>query len=296
MDKDIVSKYKKAGKIAAQAREYGKKLCKEGALLLDIAEKVEARILELGGKLAFPCDVSVNEIAAHYSPIYHDHETLKQGDLVKIDVGAHIDGYIADTAATVSVGENEENTRLIKAAEETLAKAIELVKPGAILGEIGKEIENSITSHGFASVKNLTGHSLECYNVHGGIRVPNFASGDKTKLKAGQAIAIEPFPTTGAGWVVEGKGCEVYAIVGSGNIRQGKEILKYIKDYYKTLPFSKRDLAKKFGILKTNLALRSLLSNKIIKEYSLLKEKRNGKVGQAEHTILVLDKPIIITK
>lgn len=295
MEKEIIRKYKKAGSIASQAREYGKSLCKEGALLLDIAEKIEAKLLRLGGELAFPCDVSVNDIAAHYSPMYNDSSVLKAGDLVKIDIGANIDGYIADTAATVSIGENEENERLIRAAEEALAAALPLIKAGIELGEIGKVIENSITAHGFASVKNLTGHSLDRYSIHGGIRIPNFASGDKTKLESGCAIAVEPFPTPGAGWVIEGKGSEVYALTGAGSIRQ-KEVLGYIKEKYRTLPFSKRALVKEFGILKTNLALHQLVSHGIAKEYPLLREKYRKKVAQAEHTVLVLAKPIITTK
>ena len=165
MKPEVVAAYRKAGKIAKQAREYGKSLCVEGALALDIAEKIEAKIRELGGELAFPCDVSINDVAAHYSPIVGDKLKLKKGDLVKLDLGAHVDGYIADTAVTVEVG-TDERQDLIKASEEALKNAIAIIKPGVSLGEIGKVIEETITKYGFRPVKNLSGHGLERYNIH----------------------------------------------------------------------------------------------------------------------------------
>lgn len=89
-------KIMKAGKIASETREYARTIIKKGYLLLEIAEKIESKIIELGAKPAFPVNLSINEIAAHYTPSYDDEKTA-QG-LIKIDLGVHIDGWIADTA------------------------------------------------------------------------------------------------------------------------------------------------------------------------------------------------------
>tara|TARA_Y100000310_G_scaffold336778_1_gene422256 strand:+ start:220 stop:1110 length:891 start_codon:yes stop_codon:yes gene_type:complete len=294
MKPEVITAYKKAGKLAKKARVYGKTLCTEGALILDIAEKIEAKIRSLGGKLAFPVDVSINDIAAHYSPVVGDKTTLKKGDLVKLDLGVHIDGYIADTACSVSVGKNKENEALIAAVEKALDAAIKIVKPGVRLNAIGRAASNSITDPKINIVKNLRGHGLDKYNVHAGITIHNFETEDDTALND-VAVAIEPFTTYGVGWVVDGKGSQQYRVLQPKPLRTGKEILLYAIETYKTLPFSLRDLVKKFGPLKTKLAIREMLARGVIKEYDVLKEKTKQKVAHAEHTVLILDKEVIVT-
>lgn len=287
MEKVILEKYLKAGKIAKEAKKLAATLMKPGIKLIDVAEKTEARIIELGGKLAFPTDVSIDEIAAHYSPIVGDKSKLKARDLVKIDIGVHVDGYVADTAITFSIGKDKENEQLIKAGADALNEAIKLVRPSVDTGKIGKKIEETISKYGFQSIRNLRGHSLDRYEIHGNKTIPNYGVKKASVLKEGDVIAIEPFPTTGEGLVIQGKGSEVYAIVSTGQIRQGRDVLDYIKKEYKTLPFSKRVIVKAFGLLKTNLAFRQLLAKRIIEEYPILREKRNGKVAQMEHTMIV---------
>jgi len=279
--------YLKAGKIAKQAKEYARSLVKEGVNFLYISEKVEAKIVSLGGKPAFPVDVSVNEIAAHYSPVYGDKSVIVKGDLVKIDIGVHIDGCIADTAFSVSIGNSEENEKLIRAAEDALAVAKKEVGVGVEVSEIGRAVQEKISSHNVQVIRNLTGHSLGEYEVHGGLSIPNFDSGNKTKLKEGDVIAIEPFSTNGEGRVIESKGSQIYALIANGKLRQGRDVLKFIEEEYKTLPFCKRWLIKKFGLLKASTTIHQMLSQKMIKEYPILREKAGGKVGQAEDTMIV---------
>ncbi len=287
MDKNVLEKYLKAGKIAKEAKKLAASLIKPGALLLDIAEKVDGLILMSGAGLSFPTDISLNEIAAHYSPIVGDKTKLKAGDLVKVDLGAHVDGYVVDTAVSFSVGKNKENELLIKAATEALNAGIKVVKPGASTGEIGRKVEQVISGYGLQSIRNLRGHGVARWEIHTDPSIPNYYVENSPTLKEGNIITIEPFPTTGEGLVVEGKGSEVYAIVSKGQIRQAREVLEWLQKEYKTLPFAKRTIADKFGLLKTNLAVKQMLLKGIITEYPLLREKRNGKVAQMEHTMIV---------
>ena len=288
-------KFREAGKIARKVKKYGHTLVVDGAKALDIANAIEDKIYELGGKPSFPVDVSINDMSAHYNPHVDDKLTLKTGDLVKIDLGVHIDGYVTDTAFTVSIGKNEENEKLIKAVDEALAIAISMATPGTKIKDIGAAVEKKITSYGLEPIRNLFGHAVGHWQVHGKPNIPSFDNGNSQKLKDGEIIAIEPFATTGSGYVKNGKGSEVYSLESDGNLRQFREVLIWIKSEFRTLPFAKRQVAKKFGKIKANIVIQQLLAQKIIREYSTLPEEKGGKVSQAEHTIIVSKKPEILT-
>lgn len=285
--------WEKAGKIAAEALELGKKLVQKDALLLEVAEEIEAKIIQLGAKPAFPVNLSINHIAAHYTPFPGDETKFKEGDLVKIDVGVHVNGAIGDTAATVDLGDNK---KLVEASEEALKEAIKIFKPGTKLGEVGKAIQEKIKEHGFVPVVNLSGHSLDIYNLHAGITIPNYDSGDEKELKEGQILAIEPFATNGEGKIIEGKPSGIYRLEQARQIRDmnARKILKFIAEEYKTLPFAKRWLVKRFPM--AGFALRILENERILHQYPQLPEKTKALVSQAEHTVKVAEKPLILTK
>lgn len=285
-DKDFI----KSGEIAKKAREYGKTLVKEGVKYIDIAEKIEAKITELGGKCGFPVDVSINNIAAHDCPLYKDERVIKKGDLVKLDIGVHINGAVTDTAITVEAG-TDKWKKLIESSEKALDEAIKLVKPGVEVREIGKKIQQVIQSYGFSPVKNLSGHGIGEYEIHTGIIIPNYDNGDTKKLEKGMKIAIEPFSTTGVGKVIEGKDSEVYEAVNIKNTRDrfARELLVFISEEYKQLPFCSRWLVKKFG-LKAKIALKLLERDGIIKQFKQLPEGSKGMVSQAEHSLIVGEK------
>ena len=287
----------KAGQIAAQAREYGRKLIKENASTLEIAEKIENKITELGGKIAFPVDISCNHIAAHDSPIFNDARLLKNGDLVKLDLGVHVNGYVVDTACTVEVGDAK-HAEMINAVEEALGEAIKIFKPGTKIGDVGARIEKIIKDKNFSPVRNLSGHEVGYYTIHAGITIPNYNNGNQAELQENQIFAIEPFATTGDGIVIEGKPAEVYAMINEKPVRDEntRMVLAFIKEDYKTLPFAKRWIAKKFNMLKANIALTSMERTGIIKQYSRLVERTKKPVAQAEHTVVVADNPIVLTK
>ncbi|MBS3171625.1 type II methionyl aminopeptidase [Candidatus Woesearchaeota archaeon] len=277
----------KAGKIVREAREYAKEIANEKAKYIEVAEKVEKKISDLGGKCAFPVDVSVNHIAAHDTPLYNDERVLVKGDLVKVDLGVHVDGYIADTAVTVEIGTNNYK-KLIGAAEKALNMAVKLAVPNSEIFEIGKVIQEEITSSGFTPIKNLSGHGLKQYQVHTEPAITNYNNNDKTKLKEDMIIAIEPFATTGQGLVTEGKNSGIYELVNLKNTRnfEARKILKFVSENYNTLPFCNRWIIKEFG-LKSQFLLKQLENEKIIQQFAILPEKAKGMVSQAEHTILV---------
>src|SRR3990172_10206282 len=228
----------KAGKIVSQVREYARTIVKSDISLLEIAEKIEAKITELGGKPAFPCNLSINEIAAHYTPS-HDDSTLAHG-LLKVDFGVHIDGWTADNSLSFDLENNEENKRLIIAAEESLQNAIDLIKKRGdkiVVSEIGSAIQKTIDSHGCNPVINLSGHSMEKYELHAGVTIPNIDDGRGLQLKDG-LYAIEPFATKGSGKVRDGKPSGIYELKDTKKPRSelARQTLAFIESEYKTLP------------------------------------------------------------
>ena len=287
--------YEKAGKIAAETLQLGRKLVQEGVLLSDVTRQVEDKIKALNAKPAFPPQISINNIAAHYYPDEDDELKFERGDLVKLDLGVHIDGYIADNAVTINLG-GDENLSLIKASKDALREILPMFKPGTTLGEIGRVVEEIINGYGFSPIKNLSGHEIKPYQLHAGLTVPNFDNGDKTELQDGQVFAVEPFATTGNGYVKDGRPSGIYRLVDSRNVRSGREVLQFIMDEYQTLPFHRRWVLRKFGEFKTNFALRILEHEELLHSYAQLMERSNGIVSQAEHTVIVKDKPIITTK
>lgn len=286
MNEQELERYIKAGKIAAEVLQEGLKKIQPNAKLLDVANFVEDSIRQKGAKPAFPCNISVNEIAAHYSPQAWDESTFKRGDMVKLDVGVHVEGCIGDTAKTIVVGGEH---KLIAAVEKGLERAIEVIEHGVRTDEIGEAIESAIKSFGFLPVSNLTGHQLSPWNLHGGELVPNIKTRHGAQLKEGDVFAIEPFATNGAGRVVDDANAIIFRCVGDAKLRmkEARDILEYAKANYGMLPFAERWIAHLVPRFKLNQALRQLVYSRALHAYHILKEKDRGLVAQAEHTVIV---------
>lgn len=274
--------WEKAGKITAQMLLYGKELIKPDASLLDVATKIEDKIKEKGGFPAFPVNISINDIAAHYTPYPEDKLKFKKGDLVKLDIGVSFDGFLGDSAITIDLGDNKD---LVKVSEEALKAAIEIAKPNTKICELGKVIETTITNLGFKPIRNLSGHSMEINNLHAGLNIPNYENNNQQKLIEGQIIAIEPFATTknGSGLIQEEKESSIYMQIANKNIRDfsAKKLLTEINKF-NGLPFAKR-----WFNYPVNRSLNILKRESIIMEYGHLVEKNKALVSQAEHTIKV---------
>lgn len=290
MNDAVYEKYRRAGKIAATARDHGVKLIKEGVSYLEVVTAVESEITRQGAGLAFPVNLSINEIAAHYTP-RHDDSLLvfKKEDVVKLDIGSHVDGYIADTALTVEVGTNN-YADMIKASCHALEKGIEMMKANVNLSEVGKVIGETIISYGYRSIDNLTGHRLDRYNLHSGLSVPNVSGMQIGRPRLGDVLAIEPFATDGAGHVVSGSESNIYrydSSVRSRLIRDSKSrsLATTLHNKFNTLPFAERWCVD--VLPNVDLSLKKLLFAKCIKHYPQLIDADKGIVTQAEHTVIV---------
>jgi methionyl aminopeptidase len=296
----ILDNYVLAGKIASTVRENTRKKNHIGRTLFDICESIENEITLLGGNPAFPVNVSLNEIAAHYTAEPRDQTKVKDTDVLKIDLGVHIEGYIADTAVTISY--NSKYDHLVNIAEITLSEAIKTVKVNTKSGEIGKTIENTIIHNGLKPIQNLSGHSLDQYIVHAGKSIPNIKTlGSSFSLVNDQAYAIEPFVTTrdGLGIVYEGKIKNIFSLI-SRKPTKDKDLdafITYLWNRYKTLPFAIRWLVKDYDESNLRDMIDYLIKKKNIRSYPILVEGNDKVVSQAEHTFFITnDSSYIITK
>ena len=285
--------YLLAGKIAGKAREFGANLIKVNASVEEVLDKVEEFIQEQGGQMAFPAQISLNQTAAHYCSPKDDPLRFKPGDLAKIDVGVHINGMIGDTAKTVDLGEHKNVTQ---ASLDALNNVLKNIHVGITNSEIGSIIETSIRKLGCVPVSNLSGHGLDKYKIHCSPGIPNFDTQENFKIKPGMTFAVEPFASTGAGFVIDGHDAEVFMLQNMKSVRSPitRTILTQIKTY-NGLPFCSRWLANKFGMPKTNFALRELLNQDIIRMYPPLSDKAKGMVSQHEHSFLAEEDKIIVT-
>lgn len=284
LNEDQLSDLRMAGRVAGAARELGMGLVKPGVKLYDVAQEVEGYIRDHGCGLAFPCNISRNEIAAHYTPGCNDRSTFEVGDIVKVDCGAEKNGYVGDTAGTVECGSNAFRSlvEVSKTARDTVA---EFIGDGIPLGEIGRAVEMTINSEGYVPIMNLCGHQIEQYNLHAGLSVPNYDSGDMQTIESGMTVAIEPFATNGKGEVRNGKPGNIVRIVRERAISdpKAKEFFDYVKEEFKTFPFCARscdfqDAEKYVGML---------VRHGVLSSYATLVEAAGGLVSQHEYTFYI---------
>jgi methionyl aminopeptidase len=289
-----------AGKIAAKAMVYGKSIIAPDVRIVEALDKIEQFIRDNGGTMAFPAQVSLNDTAAHSCPLADDTSVFKSTDIIKLDLGVHIEGIIADTAITIVFKKDndkyEELSRIKKASEEALHNTLNYIRPGITLGEIGLIIQESIAKHDLSPVRNLSGHGLGKYSVHEGPTVPNFNTNDKNELEDNQLIAIEPFATNGHGMIFESSNATLYSLQNIKSVRSNitREVLNDLKPY-STLPFTTRWLTSKHSFSKVRYALNDMKNFGMIHEYPPLVEVGKGMVSQSEHTVIVRDRPIVTT-
>ncbi|MBI4738582.1 type II methionyl aminopeptidase [Candidatus Woesearchaeota archaeon] len=292
--KEVYQSYLKAGRAAAEALHYGKSLVKPGAKYIDVAEAVEEKIQQLGCELAFPCNISRNEIAAHYTSPIGDESVFSETEIIKLDIGAQYNGYIGDNALTVDL--TGKYTDLVRASREAVEKVTKLAGVGVTLGEVGKLIAETIESYGYKTVRNLSGHGVARFHQHASPTIPNYNNNDTFKFIDGMSFASEPFATDGIGLIHEKAPCYIYMLENKRPVRNqmSRDLLKEI-DKYRGLPFATRWLAKKFPVAKINYAVRDLVNNGVLYEYGPLVEKAKGMVSQAEHTMVIFEGKLKVT-
>ena len=284
----VFDDYFRAGKIAGEVRENVRNTDWTGKTVYEICEHVESEIIKRGAKCAFPVNTSINEVAAHYTAEPNDPLTIKNDDLVKIDLGAQINGYIADTAVTVCY--NPEFDNLVQAAELSLSNAMSMIKVGVKSSDVGRTIEKTIKQMGFLPIANLSGHSLDQYTIHAGKSVPNIWSIGSFTFNENQAFACEPFVTTGdgLGFVHEGKIKNIFALSSRKKTKdkEADKMLDYIWQNFNLLPFALRWLTNEWEEKEARNLLDVLVKKKAVHAYPVLVEGNGQRVTQAEHTFI----------
>ncbi len=279
-----LEKLRKAGRVSGEARELGMSLVEEGVKLYDVAQEVEGYIRSHGCGLAFPCNISRNEIAAHYTPSCDDKTVFEVGDVVKIDCGAQLDGFVGDTAGTVEVG-TKRYTALIEASKTARNTVAEFIGDGVSLGEIGRAVEMSMARDGFVPIENLCGHQIDRWNLHAGLSVPSYDCGLRDTIKNGMTVAIEPFATDGKGYVNNGKFGNIVRIARDKQIRDPKarEFIQYVKEEFHEFPFC----ARSCDFPDAERHVRTLMRLGILSGYATLVEAGGGMVSQHEYTFYI---------
>lgn len=274
-----LERWREAARIAAGARELGLRLAVPGALRRELAEAVEAYIRSQGAEPAFPANLSRNTEAAHYTPDGSDDARLVDGDLLKVDVGAHLDGAVADTADTVEVGGGHRHGHLIAAAREGLAAGIRAVRPGGSVDEVGRAVAEAIHRRGLKPIRDLTGHSIERYLLHAGKSVPNVPGLSNEVFEEGEIVAVEPFATNGEGRIANGPFGHIVRFRRTPP-QDDPELLE-LYGRFRTLPFTERWAAS----ARERTALER--GRRLLQSYPVFLERGGGLVAQAEHTVLV---------
>lgn len=292
-----IQDYINAGKIAAEVRENVRKKYHVGSTLYEICESIEKEITQKGGKCAFPVNTSLNEIAAHYTAEPNDDIVVKETDLLKIDLGVQINGYIADTAVTVCY--EPKYDYLVQAAEAALREAISIIRVGTKSSDVGKIIESTVKQMGGTPIANLSGHSLERYTIHAGKSVPNIWSIGSFTFQSTEAYACEPFVTTtdGLGFVREGKVKNIFSLVTRKKTKDddADKLTDFIWQKFNMLPFSLRWLIPAWDEKKARKLLDVLIQNKVVRSYPILVEANNQRVAQAEHTFIPQENGVTVT-
>jgi methionyl aminopeptidase len=295
-DEDALEKFRLSGRILRETREEIKNFVREDMPIIDICEKAEQLIREKGGKPAFPCNISINEIAAHYTSPPKDDRRIPKKSIVKVDIGVHVDGYLTDTAVTICF--NPEYKSLVDTAEQALKTAINSIHPEMSTSKLGAIIEKTIKSHGFKPISNLTGHQVGRYLVHAGTSLPNVAQLSFSRIELGEVYAIEPFVTLpdAVGRVEDGEEATIFRFLKSKSLKNpyAKQLLKHIEENFRTLPFAERWLQ---GIVPKGHyreAFRELLSSKALMGYPIFVEVSRKPVAQAEHTVLIVEDGCVI--
>ncbi|HYM38946.1 MAG TPA: type II methionyl aminopeptidase [Thermoplasmata archaeon] len=285
MDPGVRAALLEAGRVSKEAKERAAELVADGVLLLDVAEEVEGLMRKRGLRPSFPTCISIDDIAAHYSPTHDDRLRFQHGNVVKLDLGAQKDGWIADTAVTVEVG-TRNWSRLIQASELALQTAIEAVHPGVETRLLGEGIRRAIEANGYKPIRNLTGHTIERYVLHAGKSVPNIPHGHDT-LDEGEVVAIEPFSSSGAGEVDGHSTGNIYRVLRPKPLRDSglTDFLAQLVTEFQGLPFAERwahALDPKAPAL-----LNQLLRTGAVMTYPVLLDVGRGIVAQTEHTMIV---------
>jgi len=284
-----LEKFNESGKILSRVRGYVSGMEVRGRRVLDVCEEVEGKIREFGGRPAFPCNVGINEVAAHYTSPWDDESVVPDDSIVKVDFGVELDGFATDTAIPISL--NPAYDSMIIAAKAALQEAVSAVAPGRKLSDVGGVVERCIERYGFKPIRNLTGHKIERYNLHAGKSVPNVSGIESGRFEVGEVYAVEPFVTlrSAEGAVEDGDSAYIYRLVKTKGVKSEAaiQLADYVKETFKTLPFASRWIHNSWK--GDFAAFEELVSQRCVVGYPVLVEASGQPIAQAEHTIVVTE-------
>jgi methionyl aminopeptidase len=288
-DNEELEKFRRSGKILRESREEMRSFVRENMPIIEVCEKVEATIRAKGGKPAFPCNVSIDEVAAHYTSPPNDTSTIPAGSTVKVDLGVQVDGYVTDTAFTVAF--NSEGKAMAATAELALKTIIDNIHGDMALGDIGALVEKTIKNRGFKPISNLTGHSVGRYLIHAGTSIPSVSGFNPHKVETGGVYAVEPFVTLpdAIARVDDTAQATIYRFLKTKSLKTdgAKKLAKYVETNFHTLPFAERWLIGVLPAEQHKAAFKELLQSKTVMSYPVFVEVSKKPVAQAEHTLLI---------
>lgn len=299
MDSHTLDCYRKAGIIARDARLLAASLIKPGAKLADVMLAAEDYIVSQGAGMAFPAQTSRNHVAAHYCPAPGDSTVYAAEDVVKVDVGVEVDGYVADNAMTVYLGEKPYYQSMVQASVEGLAAAIKLAGPGVKVNTLSTAIEEAIENNGFKPVYNLTGHGVDRWTVHCAPSIPACPDRwNKAVLEPGMVIAIEPFATDGKGTVHERGKSEIFMLIKEPRKFKGiDEDVWNVIDKMNGLPFARRYFKGIDTELLEGTLTRMQRIGCIMSFPPLSDPNSEVRISQCEHTLIITDNGVeVITE
>jgi methionyl aminopeptidase len=295
-DDETLEKFRLSGKILRETREEIRNFVREDMPIIHICERAEKLIRGKGAKPAFPCNVSINEIAAHYTSPPKDQRRVPKKSVVKVDIGAHVDGYLTDTAVTICF--NQDYIGLVETAEQALKTAVNSIRPEISTSKLGAVIEKTMKSRGFKPISNLTGHQVGRFLVHAGTSIPNVSQLLGSKIRLGEVYAIEPFTTVpdAVGRVEDGKEVTIFRFLKSKSLKNpyAKELSKFIEENFRTLPFAERWLQDVVPNEHYREAFKELLSSRTLMGYPVFVEVSRKPVAQAEHTVLIVEDGCVV--
>ncbi|RDL31020.1 Methionine aminopeptidase 2-3 [Venustampulla echinocandica] len=310
LNSDFLSDYRQAAEAHRQVRQWAQKSIKPGQTLLEIANGIEDSARRLVGHdgltegdsliagMGFPTGLNIDNIVAHYSPNAGCKTILRQDNVLKVDIGIHVGGRIVDSAFTMAF--NPMYNNLLAAVKDATNTGVREAGIDVRVGELGGYIQEAMesyeceingTTYPIKAIRNLCGHTILPYSIHGTKSVPFIKTNDMTKMEEGDVFAIETFGSTGSGRYIEGGEVSHYALrrdVAKTDLTlsSARSVLGAVKKNFSTIPFCRRYLDR-IGQEKYLLGLNHLVKAGIIEDYPPLNEKQGTYTAQFEHTILL---------
>lgn len=297
--------FRKGAEIHRRVRAKAQQLVQPGMKMTEIADLIENSVRQYAGNdhtlkqgIGFPTGLSLNHVAAHYTPNTGDNTVLKYEDVMKVDIGVHVNGHIVDLAFTLTFDDKYDS--LLTAVREATYTGVREAGIDVRLNDIGAAVQEvmelyELELHGktypIKCIRNLNGHNIGDYVIHSGKTVPIVANGDMTKMEEGETFAIETFGSTGKGYVVSQGECSHYALnPGTDAVKlpsqRCKDLVALIKANFGTLPWCRRYL-ERAGEDKYLLALNQLVRAGVVEDYPPLVDTLGCYTAQYEHTILL---------